>query len=140
MCLFDKPRIVRAGHIAVLGQRALGLPGHELFVLVILDEGDNSRHARLAVDKAPREAANLDSPVEKQVNIATDTLGMHDTVREHLEVHQLILVLREDIIQPFPVLLLEVLVAVFGVARHPVPDLGIHRMRAFLQFVTCGVL
>ena len=51
---------------------------------------------------------------------------MDDTVREHLNVHQLVLRVVEDVGQAAAILLLEMQVCLPGLAGHPLPDDRIH--------------
>ncbi len=68
------------------------------------------------------------APVEQQVDFAAQALGVDDAVGEHFQVHQLVLAVVEEICQRHAVFLLEDLVSLAGLARHPVADDGVHRV------------
>ena len=68
---------------------------HQLGILVVFDKGDKAADAGFAIHKAPREAANRRALIEQQVNVAARTFQVNDVIREHFNVHQLILVRRE---------------------------------------------
>ena len=70
----------------------------------------------------------LDLPVEQKINVAADTLGVNDAMWEHLDVHQLILAVVEELFQRLAVFLLEDLSGLPGLAWVPVADDGVHRV------------
>ncbi len=53
---------------------------------------------------------------------------MDDPFREHLDMHELVLVIREHFLNRFLVLCLEMRLRFFCLARHPRPDDGVHWM------------
>ena len=65
---------------------------------------------------------------DDQVQVAADALGMHDAVWEHLDVHELILGVVEELRQRHAVLLAEDVIGLACLARHPVADDGVHRV------------
>ena len=83
--------------VAELGLRHLRLFRHQLIVLVVLHEGHAAPDAGFAIHEAPREEANLHPPVDQQVDVAADALRVDDAMGEHLDVHQLVLGVIEDI-------------------------------------------
>ena len=112
-------RIVR---IPELGLGQLGFLGHQVLVLVIIHKGHTSPDAGFPVHEPPREEAHLHPSVQQQVQVTAQAFGVDDPVGEHLDVHQLVLVIGEDFLQLLAVLLAEVLAGLVGLARHPVAD------------------
>ena len=101
---------------------------HQLFIFRVLDDRHAARDARFAIHKAPGEETNRHAPVEQQVDLAAEAFGVDDAIGEHFQVHQLVLAVVEELRQRHAVFLLEDLVRLAGLARHPVADDGVHRV------------
>ncbi len=64
--------------------------------------------------------------IEEQVDIPADALGVDDAEGEHLDMHQLVLAVIEELLQALPVFLLEDLLGLLRLAGHPGADDGVH--------------
>ena len=118
----------RRHQITEFGLLDRGFLCHQFGILVVFDERDEAADARFAVDEAPRETANRRALVEQQIDVAAGAFEVDDVVREHFDVHQLVLVRREHLRHRLAVLFLEMRVRFLGLARHPRADDRIHRM------------
>ncbi len=100
--------------------RSFGL--HQFVVLCVFHEGDNTANARFSIDETPGKAADCHATSVEKVDVATEAFGMDDAAVEHLDVHDLVLGVVEDIFEAFAILLAEMRIAFFGEAGHPTAD------------------
>ena len=73
----------------------------------LLGKGDDAAYAGLAADPAPRETADRNAFSKEQVDVPTEAFGVNDVLREEVDVHELVVVLREEIVQSLAVLALQ---------------------------------
>lgn len=101
---------------------------HEICIVIIIDKSYDAGDARLTVDETPRKTSDLNTLIKQQIYIPAETFGMDDPFGEHLDMHELVLVIREYFLDRFLILRLEMRLRFFCLARHPRPDDGVHRM------------
>jgi len=109
---------------ARLGQLVLLL--HQPFVFVIIYDGSASTDTGLAVNESPREEAYGRALVEEKIDVAADAFRMDYCVGKHLDVHELVHVVREVFAEFLAVLLLKVCVSFFRLPGHPVANDRVH--------------
>src|SRR5437660_7504058 len=85
---------------------------------------DGAAQRGLAALEAPREAAKLDLPIEHLVDLPTQVLDVDDVVREEQRVHDLVVGLREDLVEAAAQLLLRL----FSLVRANAADDSVHGM------------
>lgn len=123
-----QPGVERTGHVAKLCKLGFFLLGHHLLVAVILHHGNDPADACLAIDKPPGEAADGNPLIQKEIDIPTDAFDMDYAAVEHLQMHELVLVVAVKFSQGFSEFLLEEGVRLLCLAGHPVADDGVHGM------------
>ena len=101
---------------------------HQIVVFIVFEEGHRAADAGFTIHKAPGEEADLHAPVEQQVDLAAEAFGVDDRFGEHVDVHQLVLAVIEELLQALTKFLLEDLLGLLGLAGHPGADDGVHRV------------
>src|SRR5215218_4681163 len=89
-----------------------------------LQECDRAAERRLATDELPREAAEVDAPVEHLVDLAAEVLDVDDVMGEQQSVHDLEVLPGEQLVQRAA----QGGLGVLGLVGANLPDDGVHRV------------
>src|SRR5205807_10496154 len=89
-----------------------------------IDHRDRATQRSLAALEAPREAAELNLPVEHLVELSAEVLDVDDVVWKEQRVHDLVVRLREDLIEAAA----ELLFCLFGLVGADATNDGVHGM------------
>src|SRR5512132_1850145 len=90
----------------------------------LLQEGDRAAERRLPADELPREAAEVDAPVQDLVDLAAQVLDVDDVVGEQQGVHDLEVLAGEQLVQGTA----QGGLGVLGLVGADLADDGVHRV------------
>src|SRR5215216_583844 len=90
----------------------------------VLQEGDGAAEGRLPADELPREAAEVDAPVQHLVDLTAQVLDVDDVVGEQQGVHDLEVLAGEQLVQGAA----QGGLGVLGLVGADLADDGVHRV------------